>query len=275
MAIRYPRWRQDRSASTGREVSGAVWDPFVRYAALYGHGTKAGSDFDGTTVTVATTAITITDGLKGYTSSGGTVVGTTEPTGAFKFTDDNDDNDETYIVAGDNAHAPFAFDPTDLSQMVGFETRVRITSAALTETGFLAGFCVPGCMAANTLADDTGVIADNKNFIGFHAAQTASGDLVVKGVHKDGTEGVVTSQASLHTFVKDAWVKLGFLLDPREKKIVWVVNGKIVGENILADLDDVPDDEAWTPIIGIKNLEAVAKSFECSFLHAELFSHVM
>lgn len=138
-----------------------------------------------------------------------------------------------------------------------FEARIRIAKLD-DNVAWLAGIHEAVAAATDTLADSTGALADNKDFIGFRALEADPDGL--DAVYKESTTETVVKEAasgvSGQTAEADTWVKLGIRFDGTSTW--WFVNNELVNRNagVEPDADDFPDATVMNFIIGVKTFDA-------------------
>ena len=170
------------------------------------------------------------------------------------------DNDEAFMVSGNNEQGAFKIDQ-DSSQRCAFECRVKLNSVAA-ETAFVFGLSEEGLAAADSLANDTGALGD-KDWVVFHsdcAAPTAL-DFVTR---VSGTAAQVHG-AGLQTLVAATWYKLGFIFDGVKTIDVYIDGAQVDTLDISASTS-FPDSEELSVILGVKTGEGVAKQFDVDWV---------
>jgi hypothetical protein len=179
----------------------------------------------------------------------------TEATGAVRLSVDADDNQETWLQAG-NATSVMGVisDTAGDDKLLIFESRFRPNDVVgnrfigLGEEGF----------AANDSISDSGVMGD-KDWIGFFTTEGAPTALRF-GYKRNGQTAQTVISSGLATLAAATWYKVGFVYDPKEvpsKRIKIFVNNVesstyVTATNIAAAT--FPDGEELSPVFGVKNV---------------------
>lgn len=175
------------------------------------------------------------------------------------------DNHEAWLTAMGNLGVFGAISDTAGSdKLTIFEARVRVGQVANNGGAFFLGLAEEGLAAADTKADDTGVMA-SKDFIGFNTIHS-DGDLLSINYRKAGADQQSVGSGSALT--ASTWTKLGFVYDPKEvasKRIKFFIDNVeqsdyVTGDNIAAST--FPDGEELVFLAGIKNGGAAASTLD-------------
>jgi hypothetical protein len=216
------------------------------------------------TYTVLTSELAYT----GYISNtGDTLTGVADESGGvLALYNTTNDNDEVWLHSGDATSVFGAISDTAGSDfLTAFECRVKVNSIADDVASIFCGLAEEGTAADNTKANDTGVLA-SKDYIGFNTvhvnAGTAGTNALVNFVYRLAGQTAVAKISTVHTFVADDFVKLGFLYDPAadtSKRIKVFVNNVeqstyVTGTNIaVATGSAFPDGEEMGFLAGVKS----------------------
>lgn len=258
----------------GRGPSGAIWTPRAREVikAVRDGDLSAGrymvDDFNGFGGTVTTNVGTYSSGGNSYISyedSGGSIAQlASERDGVIRFTTDNTDNDENWLMAGGIAsvHALVSDTAADLARM-WFECRVRFGSVADSNSGYFIGLGEEGLAAADTIAD-AGTLA-SKDLIGFHRLE-GDGD-ALDTVYRKAGQNQVTVGTDAKTIAASTWYKLGMVYDPFYSdgpRLFFYVDGVRLTDYVDATtlLSTFPDGEELAFLIGGKNATTTATTFD-------------
>jgi len=152
--------------------------------------------------------------------------------GVLAIVQDGTDNDEGWLTTGGNQGGAFLIsDTAGADKKLWFEARVKVSSIVDDVVAFFVGLSEEGLAGANTMVDDTGVMAD-KDYIGFNTVHVNGGttglNAVLRFTYKKAGQTAQTVLATLDTLVADTYVKLGFKYDPSElttKRIKVYLNG--------------------------------------------------
>jgi len=140
-----------------------------------------------------------------------------ETNGAVVIAGNDADNDEGSITTGGNVGTMVVISDTAAdAKQLWFEATIKVESIANNNTAFFVGLSEEGLAAADTMVDDTAVMAD-KDFIGFHTL-TADGDALLFSYRKNGAAQVdIALDTASAVLVADTYVKVGFMYDPAAK----------------------------------------------------------
>lgn len=232
-------------ADTTRGPSGSIWHdcPVLEIMEDPGRGVHIFDDF------------MIFGGYSDAAEVGGYTVTTTNGTvtcaadtnfGAVWIDAVDADNDETYIMPGDETPCLTTFSDTAGSNYpFWFETRVKYTFTAAF-AGY-AGLINPSA-AADDLLPDAGTGMVSTDFMGFYALEGTDGAMDASHNNAAADAGTVL-KATAHTLVTDTWVKLGLFYNGTA--VYWFVNGVVVtpdtatshtdGIGQLPSATDMPD----------------------------------
>jgi hypothetical protein len=203
-------------------------------------------------------------GYSSYIDTGGTLVQLADEIGGvLGLTNDNTDNDEVWLQAGQATSVFGAISDTAGSDfLTAFECRVKVSSIADDVASVFCGLAEEGCPANSMKTDNTGVLA-SKDYIGFDTVHVNSGtagtNALVNFVYRKAGQTAVALIESVHTLVADDFVKLGFLYDPKApaaKRIKVFVNNveqATYGTATQIATATFPDGEEMAPLFGIKN----------------------
>lgn len=197
-------------------------------------------------------------GYTTYIDGSNTIVGLADEIGGVvALTTDTTDNDEVWMQVGSATSVCGAISDTAGSDFLTvFECRIKKGSIADNVSAIFCGLAEEGCAAADSKADNTGVLAD-KDYIGFDTVH-ADGD-AMNFVYRKSGQTAVEKIAGVHVPVADDFVKLGFIYDPSApaaKRIKVFVNNTeqstyITATNIATAT--FPDGEELAPLFGVKN----------------------
>ena len=191
----------------------------------------------------------------------------TESGGVTQLSVGATDNHEVWLQSGNNFGA--ISDTAGSDKLTIFEARVRFTQVADNANAVFVGLAEEGLNAADTKADNTGVMA-SKDFIGFNTVQ-ADGDSLLFSYRKAGQtqQDVLTYGTALSAAT---WYKFGFVYNPKapeSKRIsVFVDNEEqstyVTATNIAAAT--FPDGEELGLLTGMKTGGATAASFDLDWV---------
>jgi hypothetical protein len=175
--------------------------------------------------------------------------------------DGNAANDEAVLQYGRGLSAPFQLTGNDLV----FECRVSVSAITAAKWSYAFGLGEAAMGATDELfADTTGALVD-RNFLGFVKLAAAAGPISA-AYRKNGEayqSGATKSKlGSVHTFVADQYVKLGFRYRASQKTVEFYVNGSLAGTasspaRLTASevsAATFPSSAFLAPIIGIKDI---------------------
>jgi hypothetical protein len=205
-------------------------------------------------------------GYTTYIDNSNTIVGLADEVGGvIGLTTDATDNDEVWIQSGSATSVLGAISDTAGSDFLTvFECRVKKASIANDVGAVFCGLAEEGCAAADSKADNTGVLAD-KDYIGFDVVHAAGA--TCNFVYRKAGQTAQTLIAGVHTFVADDFVKLGFIYDPsakasqRIKVFVNNVEQATYGTATNIAAATFPDGEEMAALFGLKNGAATATEF--------------
>lgn len=164
------------------------------------------------------------------------------------------DNEENWMQTGGNvgAMASFELQGTRVPHTIAFEARIK-KSAIATGSVFI-GFAEEGMATADALISDSEVIAD-VDYLGFMGEGFTTVDWAYNKA--SGTDVVKITDA--HTFVADAYVKLGFIynyLNSAATQIKCYVNGvrnaTFITKTNIDDATNFPGGEEMAMLFGGK-----------------------
>lgn len=212
-----------------------------------------------------------------YEDTGGSIKQlATEPTGVIRLLTDNTDNDENWLCSGGaTSILGMISDTAGSDKLTGFSARVRPNFVADNEMAWFVGLTEEGLAAADTKADNTGVLAD-KDFIGFDVVQ-ANGD-ALNVVYRKSGGAQQTVISGVQALTAATWYNVGLLYDPKApttQRIKFFVDNVVqstyvTGANIAAAT--FPDGEELNFLIGMKNGSGAIASLDCDgwgFFQAE------
>lgn len=216
-------------ASNGRQLSERIWSKFPIEEVVHrpGNGMYFFDDFLNTPTLSADSDVTK---YASYIDTSNTITQADEAYGIVNLTTDATDNDGPVIQTGGGTGGFLSI--ASGSPLTCFEARIRVVTLA--EAAVFIGLAIKGLTADNgVLADnpDTTVAAaltDTVSCIGFVSPAVASGD-VVSAAYQKASQTTVVPVASAHTLVANTFVKLGFVYDPADDKLRYIVNGAEVG----------------------------------------------
>lgn len=226
-------------------VDGVAWyDDFTTFGTLTAGGTLS----TGRWTAVADTGGTVTALL-------------TDPKGVIAMTTDTTDEDEIYLMSGNNLFGT-AVIPSTGGGNLWFEARVKVSTVTDGQLGFFIGL-TEEAIVADQIVDATGALA-SKDCIGFHVA-AASGS-ACNWVYRKAGQTQQTALASAATLVADTYVKLGFKFlasNNSTKRIICYVDGVekttyITAANIAAST--FPSGEEMLVSCLMKSMTAAAKT---------------
>jgi hypothetical protein len=169
----------------------------------------------------------------------------------------NTDNDEFYLqMAATATHAPFVI--TDASgKPLWFSARVKAVQHA--DASWFVGMAEEN-MAADSMADNTGVLAD-KDFIGFNiiAASPAAWDIVWR------KNGQVQQRAAAVAVNADDYHTFGFVFDGGST-VYFYVDGVVSATTATTSAATFPSAQNLSPFFGVKTGEGVDKSLSIDYV---------
>jgi len=191
-----------------------------------------------------------------------------EQTGVIRIGATGADNDEAYLIQGNNVSG---FLKPAATKSIWFEARVRFNQVA--DQGVFVGLLKCATAAAELLADNTGAPVATMDGIGFHCL-TASPTRLDAIYQATGQTKKVVKQGA-HTIVAASWVKLGIRLD--DEGLRYFVNGVPANIPQTADVQTILFGAGITtpatfpvvimaPCFGIKTGEAVAKNMDIDWV---------
>lgn len=169
--------------------------------------------------------------MAAFTSTGGTITGSTLEIGGgavFASDDDNEGASTRTVVV-----------PTKLALTNGdfwFEARVATSTITDTKVNLLLGLIENTAFSATVPITAAGAIAD-KNMVGFFRGEAASGGATLYASYK--ADGVAAVSTSVATLAADTYVNLGMRFVPKRNILngpgyfYWYVNGAIVNSYLV------------------------------------------
>jgi hypothetical protein len=183
------------------------------------------------------------------------------------------DNEENWIGTGGNTGglANFILQATSVPHTIAFEARIK--KSAIATGSVFVGFAEEGLVAADGLISDAEVIAD-VDYLGFMGEGFTTVDWAYNKA--SGTDVVTITDA--HTFVADAYVKLGFKYDYKNsaaRQIKCYVNGVLqstfITKTNIDDATNFPGGEEMALLFGGKvGATAVAHTLTMDWWRAAL-----
>lgn len=247
------------SEQTTRVPSPAIWGdcPWEEIANGMRSGILFWDDFVNQPTWTAGTGTTLKYSYYGDTGVTINAIETYDESGGVLEICNNDaDNDEGSIQC---YGAPFEISDTAGADFkLWFEARLKKAAITDNSLAFFVGLSEEGLAAADTLVDNTGVMAD-KDYIGFDVEHDAGEELNF-GYNLSGATAV-EKIAALDTLVADTYVKVGFVYDPladTAKRIKVFLNGieqstYVTATNIAtASGSAFPDGEELAPLLATK-----------------------
>lgn len=231
----------------------------------------AGDDFMSFHGLLTSTAGDYEGGYKSYEDANNTISQVADKKGGvIKLAGHATDNNESWLQSGGSSGVLGAISDTAAdSHLTACECRFQVSSVADDVAALFLGLAEEGLAAANTKADNTGVMAD-KDYIGFDTVHTNSGtagtNAVMNFVYRKSGQTAQTPIAGLQTLEANTWYKMGFLFDPRaqaSKRIsVYLDNVEqptyVTAANIAAAT--FPDGEELAFLAGLKAGGATASN---------------
>lgn len=168
------------------------------------------------------------------------------------------DNAESSIQTGGNLGglAKFILQATAAPHTIAFECRIKKSS--LTIGSFFVGLGEEGMAADSTIADG-GTLVD-KDYFGFWTPESDMDGCDLAYNIASGTGSPVIKISDLHTWVANAYVKLGFIYDykgPNDQQIKifknGVLNSTFVTKANIDDTDAFPAGEEMALLLAVKN----------------------
>jgi hypothetical protein len=171
------------------------------------------------------------------------------------------DNHEVWLTTGSNLGALGSITDTAGSErFMAFEAVFSVGQIAANTGAAFVGLAEPGLAAADTKANDTGVLA-SKDLIGFDTVQADPSLLNV--VYRKAGQALVTVEAAAATLVADTLVNVGIVYNPKSKpseKIRFYINNEVVAVASATNIATAtfPDGELLAFLAGIKTGAASA-----------------
>jgi hypothetical protein len=192
-------------------------------------------------------------------ADGGAIVPVaTEVGGVLRLTVHSDDEDETGISYGLATSVLGKIDAG--AGACAFETRIRISSVLTGTVALAVGMGEEAIMAANMMADATGIMVD-KDFVGFQTL-AASGSLL-KAVHNTASGGGTTNLGTAGTMVADTWFKVGWYFNGIDKT-TYYYNG-VAMFTVLESATNFPDGEELTFALYAKSMTGAGFNVDCDW----------
>jgi hypothetical protein len=164
--------------------------------------------------------------------------------GVLEIANNDADNDEGHFGLGSSALFNLMKIAATGSKPCWFEARLKKASVADNSLALFVGVGQEGFIAADALADDTGVPAD-KDFVGWKVLH-ADGDALVGSYKKEGQTVQNVSGASA-AIAADTYFNAGFFFNG--SAVSWVFNGVSLGSVANVAAATFPDGEEMTPIL--------------------------
>lgn len=169
------------------------------------------------------------------------------------------DNNESWLMPGSATSVMFV-PKTKANGGTSIFYEARVNMSTLVGNMFV-GLAQEGSAAADFIADSGGTLAD-KDYIGFLVDEDAP--TVARFVYHKASGTAKNISTSIHTFVADEFVKLGFIIDMDEwgnnKRVKGFVNGvehaDALTNTLYENTTDFPTGEEMHVIFGGKNNNA-------------------
>jgi hypothetical protein len=266
---------------SGTGPSPGIWDRVVRSRFGAAGGKLVGDDFDYFQIQTAGkyhgempyTGYIDTSNTIAQLATGGNL-------GVVSLLTDATDNDEVWLSPGSATSVLGSINHASGTRgLVAFEARFRVGSVADDVTAIFLGLGEEGLAAADTKADNTGVLAD-KDYIGFNSVHTNSGtagtNAKLNFVYNEASgSGPITKIATVQTMVAATFYKVGFVYDPNAvpaKRISVYVDGveqsTYVTDAAITTSTDFPDGEELNPLFGMKNGSGAIGSLDLDWFYA-------
>ena len=187
------------------------------------------------------------------TSATAAPVATDDDRGRMILSTATTDNNAAGLTDGDNVLAPWRIDVTKQND-VAFECSFTLSS--IVDVAILVGLGEEGLAANDTLADNTGAIAD-KDFVGFRTLTAAPTELDAFFKEEGQTEVEVAAAAG--TIVAGTAIKAGFYYDASKDTIKYYVDNVLVGTQTGVTDVNFPTGEGLAPLVYIKTGSAADK----------------
>ena len=194
--------------------------------------------------------------------------------GVLRLSADASDNDAPIIqYQTANGAAPFIIGNTaGAAWPFWLEARIKKSSITDNQAAFFVGLAQAGTAADDgLLADNTGDLVDSISAIGWRVLQDNGEELDF--VYQDGGQTSPTETiANATAMVAATWIKLGFFynpLAPSTQKISMFINNQVQSTYITTtniDASTFPENDAMTPVIGLKTGEATAVTLDCDWI---------
>lgn len=248
-------YKNNFTADTRRGPSLNIWGNFPWWEIE--RGIKGGvlfkDDFDTSGFTVPTTEGQIGPWYKAFTSTGGTIKAATPVRGGVvTLGSDGDDEGASIATVG----CPFQIVAAD--GMFCMETRIKVSSIAVTLCDVFVGLCELVTLTATVpITATAGAMAD-KNFVGFMrpGTSTAGDGSIVRTTYKADGITAVTVADYASQFVADTFIKLGMKFDPKDNILRFFINGveQATTKTIPASAGtDFPSDTLMGPMFAVLN----------------------
>ncbi len=190
--------------------------------------------------------------------------------GGIRISNHGTDNHETYLQWGGGG-SPFTISTTAKEDReLIFECAFRTSTITATHSSIFIGLAEEGLAAADSMADDSGLMAD-KDFIGFFSQEDAPAELDI--VYRKEGQAQQTVKADWQTLVAATWYRVGMRWNPINKTVsFWFGPGDrssrmsrdsenfVTAANVAAAT--FPRGEGLSPFIGLKQSSANATTLD-------------